>query len=310
MWSLFEKKIRTVIFNLVYVVPYLGSRAGDNKRQKTHHDASAVTPDETDPVNFLDFAASTLAGSSLSEGALSAVNSGHNSPVNPDPREPPVNEAAGMGAGMSNGGETHPRILENGHEPSPKIVPSASSDFADPERLSNCNVPPNSQEDQCNPRFEDILSTLSGLLDRCRNTNESDAAEAITSLPLSKLSQPQRCLLASKMEPRSVCQVKPLVNTERVVAETAEISGTGSRSRSNARRPRRAAASRGRGRGGGGQRTRRSARSRQTEDFLDSAGPSFAIDGLEIVEGLQNAPTDDEAAMAAASLLNLDLFDL
>lgn len=219
---------------------------------------------------------------------------------------------------------------------------TATADAADD--ASN-DVPPNLQEGTDASDFDGLLKSLTSLLNRCKDkktcmdalsshlqceraatapsppptttatqTTPSPPASSSSVTPASqpfaagKTTAPFEGSSTSTPEFRPVCEIRPFISLERIVAPAQE--GRGSRRSGSGSRRRRGAE----GRTSRAARSRRSTRGQSAaggEDSVDATiaavirgtqtagtrGPSLVDDGLEIIDDME------EAASAAASIL-------
>lgn len=246
------------------------------------------------------------------------------------------------------------------------------------ERLSNCHLPPNSQEtaQAHSQHHEDVINSLTKLLNDFKDNKARESAHPTQSQQLSKLlscsvseqcagtsssAQPWICSLDRPSDPKPICEIRPFISVEqlRKMEQTERRNSRRERrsaGESGSRRSRRtdggntSGRSRGRTSGGGrsgrSNRSERSGRSRSrvtagddevaemmasinavvnsaasgtnTGDAVEHVVSmdvrldrelSLDVDGLEIISDLNERHMDDEAASAAASLVDLGLFE-
>lgn len=303
---------------------------GETKRQKTHYDqrlerdsesgrtSSTVEGNATEPdaVAFLNhFSSSSL--SNVSDGALSSPVTieapGFNDLIDfeeddasrrpsADISDTVTEQETGAEGGMEfirslTDSRTFMELAHTSRRTDSGSEGTGVNACDGEERLSNCDLPPNSQiEEVNNQRFEGVFKSLMTLLNEYKDKNSGIPADdhRVTFGRDRDLMKP-------------VCEIRPFVDLGRC-DEPASRSRGGTRRRgrgSQARRNGRVSARDTRGATGSGTSTpvRESTRGRGRRG---RRGPILMEDGLEIIEPpVQEPSVEDETAMATAMLQDL-----
>lgn len=326
---------------------------GETKRQKIHHDQRSERDSETgrtgstvegnaadaDAVAFLNkFTSSSL--STVSDGALPSPvtieTPGFNDLIDSEEDDEHRRSSAGVtetvsdqGTGTDSGIDfirslTDPRAFmdrtHTSHRTDPGSEGAGMTTCDGEERLSNCDLPPNSQIEEVNnnQRFEGVFKSLMKLLNDCKDKGSgligapgsSSAVPGPSCAPKSHDDYPRVSFDRDARDTlRPVGEIRPFIDVARCV-ETGV-------------RPRRGGAAGVTRRRGRGSQSRRSGRNtvreqRVTEDTARGRsrrgrrGPVLVEDGLEIVEPpAQLVPSvEEETAMATAMLEDLAEVDL
>ncbi|QQL10253.1 Ja144/Ja145 [Japanese cytomegalovirus] len=313
----------------------------DDKRPKTHHEpktAAEHTPRHmpmdhnptSDPVAFLNYSShAPLTDHPGSDGALlqndTAGFGDAEEPPELGSRAPsPARGNSGTEAGADAGVRASTSATADGGDDDEHVTPSTSG-------LSNRHLPPNSQASSVplspphprSPHFEDIIQSLTRLINECgkgdrvdtpapsRRTPEcgdSHANPAATSTAATAAAATTTTVPVCEA-PRPVCEIRPyMVNPAAAAPQPPpepQQPAANRRTRGGAR-PRNGSRGGGGGRRGASASSSRRRRRNQDDDSEDeilpgpsrrrSVPPSFAEDGLEIIDPAE------EAALAAASI--------